>query len=130
MNEELEKEVKKRLRSEKLTQKALEKQLKPTRFLWSDSGILEMLAMVRELKHAHDEVEKVTPGFVAWTSFYDKHICKRKLAYPELMNLEDSMIQNKFKALCAIVKRVRDLCEGTGGGGLHDQLEAEGVSLH
>ncbi|KAJ1560482.1 hypothetical protein HK096_008516, partial [Nowakowskiella sp. JEL0078] len=63
-----------------------------------------MLAMVRELKHAHDEVKKVTPGFVAWTSFYDKHICKRK--------------------------RVCDLCEGTSGEDLHDQLEAEGVSLH
>ncbi|KAJ1552459.1 hypothetical protein HK096_000097 [Nowakowskiella sp. JEL0078] len=89
MNKELEMEFKKLLCSEKMTQKALEKQLKPTRFVLSDSGILEMLAMVCELKHAHDEVEKVTPGFVAWTSFYDKHICKRKLAYPELMNLED-----------------------------------------
>ncbi|KAI8840357.1 hypothetical protein BJ741DRAFT_50584 [Chytriomyces cf. hyalinus JEL632] len=101
---------------------------KRKRFIWSEDGTLEVAALYAQLKSEQMTLEENKIGFHSFAKHVEEEITERKLWFTTLASLSDEQIMNRHKAVCSIVKRIKDSCSQTGGGGLRHMVEKSAIS--
>ncbi|KAJ3242998.1 hypothetical protein HDU77_010579 [Chytriomyces hyalinus] len=101
---------------------------KQKRFIWSKDASLEVAALYAQLKNEQMTLEENKIGFVSFTKHVEEEITERKKWFSTLANLSDEQIMSRHKAVCSLVKRIKDTCSQTGGGGLRHMVEKSAIS--
>ncbi|EFP81025.1 hypothetical protein PGT21_007408 [Puccinia graminis f. sp. tritici] len=105
-------------------QKAASATPRPT---WNEEQTLELLNYVRMVKEDHSQT-RVTGGFIPFGKYFAAYT-GREDAFPLLESISTATRLAKYRAVMDKWKRVKDVVDRSGAGGLSSALEAGGVSL-
>ncbi|EFP79221.2 hypothetical protein PGT21_019490 [Puccinia graminis f. sp. tritici] len=91
---------------------------------WMEEQTIELLNFVRMVKEDHSQV---TGGFIPFGKSFAAYTARPE-AFPLLQSFSTSTRLSKYRALMDKWKKVKDVVERSGAGGLSPALEAGGVS--
>ncbi|EFP76883.2 uncharacterized protein PGTG_02344 [Puccinia graminis f. sp. tritici CRL 75-36-700-3] len=91
---------------------------------WTEEQMIELLNFVRMVKEDHSQV---TGGFIPFGKYFAAYT-GRPEAFPLLQSFLTATRLSKYHALMDKWKKVKDVVDRSGAGGLSSALEAGGVS--
>ncbi|WAR61664.1 hypothetical protein PtB15_12B354 [Puccinia triticina] len=100
---------------------------KKPRHMWSDASSLELLHLYKTIKDEHTELDNKVAGFMKFVKYFASQESEKQ-HFPLLASLTLDQMTSRYKAIMVIYRKVKDIIDRSGSGGLHVALESEGLA--